>query len=175
MPSLTGSKRVDSIRPRSECGPGCSGRRGLGSGDASPVPVENENIIGGERAYVPGPPVGAQELHFQATISEQLDDGTHIPRSDLRIARVVKHGDQIQQLQVSCLGHIDRRSRVGGLPNLAGDQARNLVADPNDPLRPCSSRPSAGPPSTTAWSRSRFRRGPWPARHSSFHVSMLKA
>ena len=108
MPSPNGRKCVDSFRPHSDVGSGRSGWRGRDSGDASPLPVENEHIIGGERADVPGPPVGVQKFHFQAAIGEQLDDGTYVSRMDLRIARAVQHGDQIQQLQLSCLGHINR-------------------------------------------------------------------
>ena len=70
MPSPTGSKRVGSFRPLLEGWSWLFRWRGLGSGDASPPPVYNENIIGGERAHVPGPPVGIQEFHFQAAIGE---------------------------------------------------------------------------------------------------------
>ena len=107
----------------------------FGSGDASPLPVEDENIIGGECADVPGPPIWVQELHFHAAIREQLDDSAYVTRLDLRIARAVEHGDHIQQLQFSCLGHINRRSSVSRLPNITGDQARNLFVDPDDPRR----------------------------------------
>ena len=93
-------------------GTGRSGWRGRSSGDASPLSVENENIIGGQRAQVPGPPVRVQKLHFQATTREQLDDSAYVTRLDLRIARAVEHGDHIQQLQFSFLGHINRRSSV---------------------------------------------------------------
>jgi len=129
------SKRINSLRSRSYVGAGRSGGRDGSSGDASPLPVENENIIGGERAYVPGPPVGVQKFHLEATIGKQLDDGAHVTRLDLRIARAGEHGDHIQQLQFSCVGHINRRSRVGRLTNIAGDQARNRFVDPDDPRR----------------------------------------
>ena len=54
--------------------------------------VENEHVTDGERADVPGPPVAAQEFDFQAIGREQLDDGAHVTRLNLRFARTVQHG-----------------------------------------------------------------------------------
>ena len=57
----------------------------LTSGDASALAVENEHVISGERAKVPGSPVTAQELDFQGVGREQFDDGPHVARADFRI------------------------------------------------------------------------------------------
>lgn len=79
-----------------------------GSGDASSLAVENEHVISGKCADVPGSTVAAQEFDFQATEREQLDDGPHVARMNLRVVRAVEYGHHVQLLQLSCTGHVNR-------------------------------------------------------------------
>ena len=79
-----------------------------GSGDAGPLAVENEHVTDGECDEVSSPSVPAQELDFQAIGREQLDDGSRVARMDIGSARSVEHGHHVQQLQLSCLGHVNR-------------------------------------------------------------------
>ena len=82
--------------------PDCSGSCRGGRGETCPVPVEQDYIIDGECSKVPGPAVLTHELHLDAACREQLDDGSYLARTNIRISRAVEHGHPIQELQLSC-------------------------------------------------------------------------